>query len=62
MIVSRMDESGQDQERLSRNMKTRYDRRFAGFPVTFLSTGSAKLGKKAADRSLAGLTLRDFVT
>jgi hypothetical protein len=25
-------------------------RRFAGFPVNFLSTGSANLGKKAADR------------
>ena len=36
-------------------------RRFAGFPVIFLSTAILNLCKKAADRG-KGPQLRDFVT
>jgi hypothetical protein len=51
MIISAAAKSGQEQKKLSQNMKYFSGRRFAGFPVTFLSTGSVNLGKRAADRS-----------
>ncbi len=38
-------------EKLFQNMKEQQDRRFAGFPVSFLSTGLANPCKRAADGS-----------
>jgi hypothetical protein len=38
-------------------MRERRIRRFAGFPVIFLSTAPANLGKRAADRSPGRLHL-----